>query len=215
MQLVLRGYFRSSCSWRVRIGLHWKQLDYLLEPVHLVRGGGEQHGDSHRAANPMEQVPVLFVDGEPVTQSVAILELLEELAPTPPLLPADAVQRARVRQMVEVVNSGIQPLQNLATMQRLSRDFGADKAQVAQWSGSHIDKGFRALEAMAARWSGRFSVCDEVSLADVFLVPQLFNARRFSVDLAHYPTLTRIEQALLALPSFHETRPEAQPDAEA
>ena len=212
MNLILRGYFRSSSSWRVRIALHWKSLDYELVPVHLLHGG--QHDETHRANNPMEQVPVLVVDGEPVSQSMAILELLEEIAPEPPLLPADAMARARVRQMAEIVNSGIQPLQNLGVLKRLMREHGADRAGAHRWARLSIDKGFVALETLAARWSGRCLVGDDVSLADLYLVPQLTNARQFEVDLAAYPTLLRVQDWLMQIAAFSETRPEAQPDAE-
>lgn len=215
MELTLLGYFRSSSTWRVRIALAHKALKWTSLPVHLLRDGGQQHTESHRALNPMEQVPVLLVDGEPVAQSVAILEYLEEIAPTPALLPRDPLARARVRQMVEVVNSGIQPLQNLRTMQRLGTLCGADKAAQQAWSLGWIEEGFAALETLVMRAAGTCSQGDTVSLADVMLVPQMFNARRFHVDLAPYPTLQRVEQHLLTLPAFRDTRPEAQPDAEA
>ncbi len=121
MSLILRGYWRSSSSWRVRIALNWKGLTYENLPVHLVADGGQQHSEDHRALNPMREVPVLLVDDEPLAQSVAILEYLEETQPTPPLLPKEPLARARVRQMTEIINSGIQPIQNLRVMQRLGR----------------------------------------------------------------------------------------------
>ena len=213
MELALYGYFRSSSSWRVRIALAWKGLAWEDRPVHLLRGGGEQHRPEHRALNPMEQVPVLVVDGEPVAQSVAILELLEELAPAPALLPSAPLDRARVRQMVETVNSGIQPIQNLRVMQQLGERFGADAVGQQAWSRGFIAEGFAALEELVGRFGGAFCFGDAVSLADVMLVPQLFNARRFHVGLAAYPRLLAVEAALLGLPAFHDTRPEAQPDA--
>lgn len=204
MELTLLGYFRSSSTWRVRIALAWKGLAWESRPVHLLQG--EQHADAHRALNPMQQVPVLLVDGEPVAQSVAILELLEELVPAPALMPEGALDRARVRQMVEIVNSGIQPLQNLRTMQRLG-SLGVEPDAVQAWSREWIAEGFAALETLVTRFGGACCFGDAVSLADVMLVPQMFNARRFAVDLEAHPALCRVEQHLLALPAFHETKP--------
>ena len=124
MEMVLRSYWRSSCSWRVRIALNLKGLHYETQPVHLVAGGGQQHSAEHRQLNPMRELPVLIVDGVALAQSVAILEYLDDVAPSPKLLPEEAIDRARVRQMVEIVNSGTQPIQNLRVMQKLGRDFG-------------------------------------------------------------------------------------------
>ncbi len=213
-KLILYGYFRSSATWRVRIGLAWKGLAWETVPVHLVRSGGEQNGEEHRHRNAMAQVPVLSVDGTLLTQSVAILEYLEERWPTPPLLPSDPIARARVRQMVEIVNSGIQPLQNLAVGKRLEADHGVDKAGVARWNTFWIAKGLDALEAAAREHAGRCLVGDAVSFADACLVPQLFNARRFGVSLEPYPTLMAVESTLSALPAFIDSHPSRQPDAE-
>lgn len=213
MDLELYGYFRSSSSWRVRIALAWKGLTWTDRPVHLLRDGGEQHRPEHRARNPMEQVPVLVVGGEAVAQSMAILELLEELAPEPALLPKAPLDRARVRQMAEVVNSGIQPVQNLRVLQKLEERLGADSGSQGAWARAWIEEGFGALEELVARHGGDRCFGDQVTFADVMLVPQLFNARRFHVELTQFPRLLAVETGLLALPAFHHTRPEAQPDA--
>jgi len=211
---VLHGYFRSSASWRVRLALLLKGVPFETAPVHLLRGGGEQHGEAHRRLNPMEQLPVLVIDGVPYTQSLAILELLEELHPEPPLLPREAARRAKVRQLAEIVNSGIQPVQNLLVMQELGRRFGADREAQVAWSRSFIERGLVALEAVVAQASGRYSVGDQVTFADLCLAPQLYNARRFAVDLARCPTLVAIDARLAELPAFQAASPERQPDFE-
>ena len=213
-RLVLRGYWRSSCTWRVRIALEWKGLPFETVPVHLLRDGGEQHASGHAAQNPMEQVPVLLVDGRPLSQSLAILEYLEEVAPEPPLLPRDPIARARARQLAEVVNSGIQPLQNLAVMQMLMRDHGLDREATQAWSRHWIDRGFAALERLVAAGGGPYAAGDQVTVADVCLVPQLYNARRFEMDLAPFPALLRVEEALLRHDAFRVSHPDRQPDAE-
>jgi maleylpyruvate isomerase len=180
----LYGYWRSSASYRVRIGLALKGLSYEQVAVHLVKEGGAQHSAEHKALNPMEQVPVLEIEHEPgltvrLTQSVAILEYLNERFPDPPLLPSCAYLRARVRKCVEIVNSGIQPLQNLTLMNELKR-LGGDPIAYAKLAN---ERGLAALEAEASDAGGPFTIGDALSLADVFLVPQIYSAKRFKVDL--------------------------------
>jgi len=210
----LHGYWRSSCSWRVRIALNLKGLSYEYVPVHLVKDGGEQHSAAYRALNPMRMVPTLeFTDGGRVhhlSQSLAILEYLEERHPSPALLPADPVLRARVRMLSEVMNSGIQPLHNLSVMQRIKGELkGDDKAWAAHW----IDRGLAALQALAQETAGRYCVGDGVSFADLCLVPQLYSARRFGVDLQPYELLTRVEAACASLPAFQAAHADRQSDA--
>ena len=213
MHLVLRGYWRSSSSWRVRIALNWKGLEYENLPVHLVADGGHQHGAEHRVPNPMREVPALIVDGQPLAQSIAIIEFIEESQPKPALLPANAMDRARVRQMAEIINSGIQPIQNLRVMQRLGREFGFEKSQQQTWSRGWIDFGFEALNTLIKQYGGHYSYGDQVSYADLCLVPQLYNARRFNVNLDQYPRLLEIENRLSELPAFAKAHPDQQPDA--
>ena len=213
MQRILRGYWRSSSSWRVRIALNWKGLSYETVPVHLVADGGHQHRPEHRALNPMGQVPVLLEDDFALSQSVAILEYLEERHPEPPLLPSNPRERARVRQLTEVINSGIQPIQNLSVMQRLKGEFGLTPEQVQAWSRAWITEGFVALEALVTEVGGRCCVGNAVSFADLCLVPQLYNARRFDVDLSQFPRLLAIEEDLETLPAFAAAHPREQPDA--
>ena len=213
MSMVLRSYWRSSCSWRVRIALNLKSLPHEVESVHLVANGGEQHSDAHRALNPMRELPVLTVGDVHLAQSVAILEYLDELHPDPPLYPADAVSRARVRQMVEVVNSGTQPVQNLRVMQKLGRDFGLDRPAQVQWSRDWIEFGLGALETLVQQHGRRYCFGDEVTAADLCLVPQIYNARRFEADMGRIPGLVAVDERLAALPAFKAAHPDRQPDA--
>lgn len=210
--IKLHGYWRSSASYRVRIALNLKGLAYETIPVHLIKDGGEQHTPAFRDKNPMEQVPVLEVPhaGGTVllTQSVAIVEYLDEVHPAPRLLPQDPVARARVRAAVETVNSGIQPLHNLPVMAEIKRLGGEDTA----WARRVIERGLAALEKLHGDVGGRFLVGDTLTLADVFLVPQLYGARRFKADLGPTPKLAALGERLEATAAFQRARPEAQPD---
>jgi maleylpyruvate isomerase len=204
----LHSFWRSSASWRVRIALHYKGLPFEYVPVNL--GGQQQYQDEYRALNPMEQVPTLTLDdGRMVTQSLAIIEYLDETVPSPALLPRDPYLRARTRQLAEVVNSGIQPLQNTSPLLEVMRIGGDSEAWARKW----IDKGLRALERTAADTAGRFLVGDSLSMADVCLVPQLGNARRLKLDLAPFPLLVRVEAECEKLDAFARARPDQQPDA--
>ena len=211
--MTLHGYWRSSCSWRVRIALNLKGIEYETVPVHLVADGGQQHDQAHRVLNPMRELPVLVVGGEPIAQSVAILEYLEEQYQKPALLPKSRFDRAKVRQLVEIINSGIQPIQNLRVMQRLGREFDFDKSAQRIWSKGWIKSGFDAFSSVVGKVSGNYCFGDEVSLADLCLVPQLYNARRFDVDLADFSNLLAIESRLARLPAFLAAHPDNQPDA--
>jgi maleylpyruvate isomerase len=196
----------------VRITLGLKGLPFDYAAVHLMRDGGQQHHPGYTAVNPLRQVPALEVDEANVTlvQSMAIIEYLDERYPKPPLLPLSALERAHVRAMAELVNSGIQPLQNTSTFAELKKH-GVD---TEAWARLFIAKGLEALEQLAAPRAGAFLFGDTVSLADVYLVPQLYNARRYHVPLDSYPTLTRADESARALPAFRDAAPEAQPDAE-
>ncbi len=213
MTLRLYTYWRSSSAWRVRIGLALKGLGHELVPVDLL--AQEQFGDAHRARNPMAQVPVLeVVEGGRtfrLPQSMAILEWLDERFPDPPLLPPDLDGRARVRALAEHVNSGIQPMQNALVLRMLREKVpGWDR----EWARSFIARGLDALErAVGDGGAGRFCHGDAPGLADCYLVPQLYNARRFGVDVGPYPTLRRIEDACAALAPFQAAHPDRQPDA--
>jgi maleylpyruvate isomerase len=209
--MILYDYWRSSSAWRVRIALHWKGIAFERRVVNLIKDGGEQHSDEFRALNPLRQVPVLIPDegARPIAQSMAILAHLEERFPTPPLLPADPWLRARARQLAEMVNAGIQPFQNLAGLTRL-KELGVD---ANEWAREFNARGLAALETASQETEGRFLVGDAPSLADVYLIPQLYAARRWSVDLAPYPTLLRVEAACATLPAFVAAHADAQSDA--
>jgi maleylacetoacetate isomerase len=213
--LVLYGYWRSSAAYRVRIALNLKGLAYETRPVHLVRDGGEQHAPDYRALNPQELVPCLVDRGQVLTQSLAILEYLEETHPAPPLLPADPAGRARARALAQVVACDLHPLGNLRVLQHLVTQFGADEAAKGVWSRHWINEGLRALEAMLAGHvaTGRFCHGDTPGIADACLVPQVYNAVRWKVSLDDYPTIRRINEACQALEAFQLAAPEAQSDA--
>lgn len=212
--MKLYSYWRSSCSWRVRIALNLKGLAFTYEAVHLLRDGGQQNSEAYRALNPMRTVPTLeFEEGGQVrrlSQSLAIMEYLEERYRTPALLPAEPLLRARVRMLSEMVNSGMQPLQNLSVLQFVKGELKADdKAFAAHWN----TRGLAALEAAVKETAGTYCVGDSVTLADICLVPQLYGARRFGVELSPYPTLTRIEAACGQLAAFQAAHADKQPDA--
>lgn len=208
--MKLFNYWRSSASYRVRLALHFKGLAFEYAPVNLVKG--EQHQAEHIARNPWHSVPVLQLDdGTLIPQSVAIVEYLEEKHPTPALFPRDLVARARMRAMVETVNSGIQPLHNLQVLNYVKDEL---KGDTKAWSEKWIGQGLDALEAMAKTSFGKFMVGDAFTFADACLLPQLFGARRFaSVDAARYPTLIRVEAECMKLDFVQKARPEEQPDA--
>jgi maleylpyruvate isomerase len=211
----LHNYWRSSASYRVRIGFGLKGLPYEYVAVNITApGGGEQRTDAYRAMNPQMQVPTLEVPGPDgprfLGQSLAILEYLDEVHPDRPrLLPPDPMDRARARQIAEAVNAGIQPLQNIPVMAEVERLGGDRTAWARHWN----ERGLEALERLVAYSAGQFAVGDTASIADCCVVPQLYGARRFGVDTSRFPTLTRVERACLALDAFARAAPERQPDA--
>lgn len=212
--LVLYSYWRSSSSYRVRIALNLKGLDYEQRTVNLVRGGGEQKSPDYRAINPLGLVPALVHGDVLVVQSVAICEYLEEMFPARALLPEDAAGRARVRSIVQSIASEIQPLNNLAVLQYLGASLQQDKAAVQGWYEHWIARGFVAIETwLESASTGRFCHGDYPTLADCYLVPQVYNAERFGCDLAAYPRLMRVAELCRSLDAFRRAEPESQPDA--
>lgn len=211
--MKLYNYWRSSSSYRVRLALHFKGVPFEYVPVSLLKG--EQHAPEHRHRNPAGYVPVLEVEeaGRTVhlTQSVAIVEYLEERFPERPLLPRSLAARAQIRGLVELINSGIQPFHNLSTMNHL-KTLGVDEKK---WAMHWIDVGLDGLEKLASKTAGRFLFGDEFTWADCCLVPQLFGARRFGGNVDACPLLTRIEKTCLELPFVKAASPEAQIDAQA
>ncbi|XP_068436370.1 maleylacetoacetate isomerase isoform X1 [Clinocottus analis] len=202
---VLHGYFRSSCSWRVRIAFALKGIEYDQVPVNLIKDGGQQLTEQYKKLNPMLQVPAVEIDGITLSQSLAVIQYIDETRPGPRLLPADPQKRAQVRMISDVIASGIQPLQNLYVLQKI----GAEKAQ---WAQHFIDRGFQALEPILKLTAGKYCVGDEISMADICLVPQVYNAERFKVDVGQYPTIKRLNQTLLEIEAFIVTNPSGQPD---
>lgn len=213
--MKLYSYWRSSTAYRARIALNLKGLDYEIVPVHLIRDGGEQRKAEYMALNPQGIVPTL-VDGDAaLTQSLAIIEYIDETHPTPPLLPSDAVGRARVRAFAQAIACEVHPLNNLRVLKYLVGTMGQGEDEKLVWYHHWTNEGLRALEAMVAGnpATGAFVHGDAPTIADACLVPQMYNARRFDIDLTPYPTLVRIDETCRALDAFAAAAPEAQPDA--
>lgn len=245
---TLYSYWRSSCSWRVRIGLHLKGIEFTYHAINLLKAEQKDAGFA-RTMNPMKAVPVLMIDGHSLTQSGAILEYLEETRPEPALLPKDAygravvcvprppppstttcmcitwhpatgcpwlVARAQVRKLCDIVGCDIQPVQNLRILNAVSESEESKEAKdvaKAAWARRWITEGFVALEAAMAECAGKYSYGDAVTMADLFLVPQLYNAARFAVDMSEFPTIQRVADALKDHPAFVAAHPASQPDA--
>lgn len=214
--MKLYTFFRSSASYRVRIALNLKGLNYEQVPIHLRRGGGEQFSAPYKAVNPQALVPALEDNGRILTQSLAIMEYLEERYPKPPLLPADPADRALVRSMALIVACEIHPIQNLRVLVYLKNSLQQSDDDLNRWARHWIDLGLSALQQTVATGpkQGKFCFGDTPTLADISLVPQLANARRFGCDLAVYSRLLQIETACNLIPAFADAAPEKQPDAE-
>ena len=214
--MKLYTFFRSSASYRVRIALNLKGISYEQAPIHLRRAGGEQLTAAYKAINPQALVPALEDGGRILTQSLAIIEYLEEKYPNRSLLPKDPADKALVRSMALVIACEVHPIQNLRVLQYVKREYNQSDEQVNRWARHWIDLGLAALEQMivAQAKRGRFCFGDSPTLADICLVPQLGNARRFGCDLSRYPAIMEIEKNCTALPAFADAAPERQPDAE-
>jgi maleylacetoacetate isomerase len=213
--MILYSYWRSSAAYRARIALNVLGLQHEIRSVHLVRDGGEQHGPDYRELNPQGLVPTL-VDGDVVlTQSLAILEYLAEKHPAPALLPADTVARARARQIATLICTDIHPLNNLRVLQYLENNLHADQAARDEWYRHWIKLGFDALEQLLRQSYGDGPYClgAGLSIADICLVPQAYNAHRYKVPMTDWPTLAAVEEACLELEAFDRARPEKQADA--
>jgi maleylacetoacetate isomerase len=209
----LYTYFRSSAAYRVRIALNLKGLPYESISIHLVKDGGRNKTPEYRAINPQMRVPALTLDdGEILTQSLAIIEYVDETHPSPPLLPKNAVARAKVRAMAQLIACDIHPLNNTSPLRYLKNTLKHEQADIDAWYHHWILEGFTALEAMLK--PGTYCFGDMVTLADICLVPQVSNARRLKVPLDKFPRIVAIDAACLKLPAFDMARPENQPDAE-
>jgi len=205
--VTLYSYYRSTCSWRVRISLALKKINYTYIPINLVKA--ENKTESYLAINPMGLIPTLLIDGKKLSESLAILEYLEETRPEVPLLPKDPEERARVRQVALLIVSDIQPLQNsgvLATFPQEKKD---------AWAQQWIGKGFVALEKLLEKYSGEYAVGNQITLADICIIPQVYNARRFNLDLAPFPRIVALDTKLADHPAFKAAHPNNQPDTPA
>ncbi|MDR6991835.1 maleylacetoacetate isomerase [Luteimonas sp. 3794] len=212
--LTLHTYWRSSAAYRVRIALHLKGLAFDSVPVHLVQGGGEQRLPSFAVRNPQKLVPTLQHGDAVLTQSLAIIEYLDEVFPDVPLLPRDALLRQRARALAQLVACDIHPLGNLRVLQYLEHALQVPQDARTRWVARWVQDGLEAFEALLVQYGqGEFCVGDAPTIADCALLPQLYNARRFGIDLAPYPTIRRIETACAALPAFDAAAPERQADA--
>ena len=212
--IILHDYFRSSSSYRVRIALHFKKLDFDIRHVDLVKG--EQRMDDYKGLNPSAGVPTLMDGDFKLTQSPAILEYLEEEYPADPLMPTDKQARAYVRQMAMVIATDIHPLNNLKVWKGyIGKKLGADEAQQMQWYMHWIHEGFAAYESllMSENAADEFTLGNTPTLADLYLIPQLYNARRFKADLSAYPKICAIEKNCMRLEAFQRAAPESHPYA--
>lgn len=211
--MKLYSYFRSSAAFRVRIALNLKGLAYDTVSIHLTKDGGKHKTADYRAVNPQMRVPALTLpSGEVLVQSLAIIEYLDESYPNPPLLPADPIVRAQVRAVSQIIACDIHPLNNTAALNYLKNQLKHDQAAADAWYTSWVVAGFEAIEAMIG--PGPYAFGSKVTVADLCLVPQVFNAKRFKIQLERFPKIVAADAACAKLPAFDKARPENQPDAE-
>lgn len=214
--MKLYNFFRSSASYRVRIALNLKGLSYEYIPIHLRRDGGEQYTATYKEVNPQSLIPALEDEGRVLTQSLAIIEYLEEKYPNPPLLPKNPADRATVRAMALAIACEVHPLQNLRVLNYLKNTLQHSEEETQAWGRHWMEMGLGALEQMVVAVPDHSNFCfgDTPTIADLCLVPQLYNARRFHCDLSRFPTLLEIDETCRTLPAFATAAPEQQPDAE-
>lgn len=210
--ITLYSYFRSSTSYRVRIALNLKGLSYTQKNIHLLEGGGQQHTSEYRSVNPAGEVPSLVHQGRVLSQSLPIMEYLDEIATQPQLFCGSAFDRAKIRQIAEHINSGIHPLANLKVQQYLTQSIKVSDEQKTQWIQHWLREGMNSLEALVKPTAGIFAYGDTVTAADVCIIPQIFSSQRFGVPVEDYPTLQRIQSQCLPLEAFKKAHPHLQPD---
>lgn len=210
MSLTLYSYFRSSTSYRVRIALNWKELDYTIVPINLLQG--KQRDAEYAYINPAKGIPTLIDGQQAMTQSLAIMEYLEETYPEPALLPAGATARAQARAISQLIGCDIHPVNNLRILQYITGPLGHSEADKLAWIQHWTTEGFTALEIILKECAGTYCYGDNVTMADMCLAPQMFNAERFGCDLSPYPTLLRIHNTCRSLPAFEKAHPDNQPD---
>lgn len=211
--MTLYSYYRSSASYRVRIILNYKNISYKTIPVHLLNNGGEQNLENYQKINELQQVPSLLHNGEVITQSMAIAQYLEAIYPEPALIPTKALNKAYVLQICEIINASIQPLHNLSVLQKLKKDFLSSDADTANWCKFWITKGLKALEKQLSKQAGRFALGDNLSLADVFIIPQLYSAKRYDINFKDFPLLKQINNNANLLEAFIKAHPAKQIDS--
>jgi len=209
----LYSYFRSSAAYRTRIALNLKGLAFETVSIHLIRDGGQQHAPEFRAVNPQQRVPALALDtGEVLLQSLAIMEYLDEVYPDPQLLPKDPIERAQVRAVVQIIACDIHPLNNVGPLNYLRSALKADQSAIREWYRHWIVTGFEAVEALIR--PGPYAFGRSVTMADICIVPQVANARRFKVPLERFPNVIAVDAAATELAAFDAARPDLQPDAD-
>ncbi len=213
MAVKLYSYFRSSASYRVRIALHTKKIPFDYIPVHLINNGGEQLKDNFKNLNPMAQVPTLVHEGKSLSQSMAIFHYLDSQWPEPKLFPLDPYSRAKVIEICEAFNSGIQPLHNLSVLNYLNTGMGLPEEAKKKWMFHWMKLGLEKVEHLLKSTAGTYCLGGELTAADMFLVPQVFACKRFDVDFTPYPTISRINKTCEALEAFKKAHPSIQPDA--
>lgn len=209
-EFILHNYFRSSTSYRARIALNYKNIPYEYKAVHLLKG--EQHSPEYKKLNPIGGVPTLIHNGKIVPDSSAIVEYLEEIVPTPPLLPKDAYLRARIRQVCEIVNSAIHPLGNLKVLSYLEKTHAYTPEQKEAWIQHWCNQGFEALEKNLQEFSGTYSFGNAITMADVFIVPQIVTAQRFKVETSKFPLLMKVFDNCQKVEAFSKAHPFRQVD---
>lgn len=208
--IILYNYFRSSTSYRVRLALHMKDLNFEYKPINLLKG--EQHSAEYRKINSLGGVPTLIHEGKVIPESFAIIEYLDEVFPSPGLFPKDPYLKARIRQVCEVINSFMHPMGNLKTLQYMEKHHGYSQEQKDQWVQHWATQGLETLEATLKEFAGTYSFGDQVTMTDLFLIPQLLTCLRFKIDISKYPTLVRINENCQKLEAFQKAHPFKQID---
>nr|QUF59423.1 glutathione S-transferase GSTZ4 [Brachionus angularis] len=209
---ILYNYFRSSSSWRVRIALELKNIEYEYKAISLIKDGGEQFSEDFTKINPKQEVPALFIDGNVLLQSLPIIEYIDETrSQEPRLLSQDPIKRAKSRAVAEIINSGMQPYQNLNVIKRVAQETQSEEKKM-EWIKFYLTKGFRAIEAALKETSGKYCVGDELSIADLCLVPQVYSANRFNIDMSEFPNVIRVNAELEKIPAFKTAHAHRQID---
>lgn len=213
MEFKLYSYYRSSCSYRVRIALEYKEVIYSYIPIHLLEDGGHQNTAEYQKINSKQEVPTLIHNETPISQSMAIIEYLDDILPQHRLFPGNYLEKAYVRQACEIINSGIQPLQNLRVLNKLVSDYKINDEQKKQWIHDVVRQGLSSFERFISNKSGHYCFGEKLTAADIFLIPQIYSAARFGFDINEFKILSKINDNCLSLDCFKKAHPDNQPDA--